>query len=194
MKKRVLAGIMMAVMMMASVMSVSAANSKTDEVSMGGQSSTAYKATAVADETVKASATAAAKKANKQIITATPVWNVSEASTGAGTANSNGKYEVTLSVSSLTKNCSNIEVLCYNESTQAWTSIKVDASKVDYDNKTIVVELENPSATIAICATVAAGGSTGTSPSTGVVSSAWLICLAVAIVAVGVVTISKSRS
>ena len=49
MKKRVLAGIMMAVMMRASVMSVSAAKSKSDEVTATGTSATTHETDLVID-------------------------------------------------------------------------------------------------------------------------------------------------
>lgn len=193
MKKKVLAGIMMAVMMMASVMGVSAAGSKTAEVYVSGASADYFVATAT-DDSLKSGATTAATNAGKQIITSTAVWNISEKTSGSASVNGNGKYDVQLTVSALTDSCSKVTVLVYNAGSQTWSAIEIDSSKVDYKNNTIAFELDSPSATIAICAAVAASGSTGTSPSTGVASSAWLICLAAAVVVVGVVSMKKSRS
>lgn len=184
MKKRVLAGIMMAVMMMASVMGVSAAGSKTEEVSASVNSASTYTISA-GDESLKASLQAA-MTSGKQIITSSPVWNIT-GSDSAAADTANGKYVVELTVSALTSNCSDVEVLSYVDG--AWKKVTVSSVK---DN-VIVVELDSKDAVIAICANVASDSVAGTSPSTGVTSSAWLICLAVVVMAVGVVTLKKSR-
>lgn len=170
----------MAVMMMASVMGVSAAGSKTNEVSASGNYTTS-----VGDASLKAGAEAA-MTSGKQIITSSPIWNVTGNDSVAVDATS-GKYVVELTVSSLTSKCSNVEVLSYDG--QAWKKVTVSSVK---DN-VIVVELEAKESVIAICANVASGSATGTSPTTGVTSSAWLICLAAVVMAVGVVTLKKSR-
>lgn len=190
MKKRVLAGIMMAVMMMASVMGVSAAGSKTEEVYASDASAKVYVVES-GDQSLKDSAVKAA--AGKTIITSTAVWNVKAVDGQTPTQNAAGKYEVQLAVTALTSSCSDVVVLCYNESAKTWSAVE---AKVDYTNKTIDVALDSLGS-IVICANVAAGGSTGTSPSTVGTSSAWMLWVAVAVVALGacvVVAQKKSRS
>lgn len=192
MKKKVLAGIMMAVMMAASVMGVSAANSKTAEVYVSGNSANTYVVEAADDQNLKASAEKVDAVSGKEIITTTAVYNV-KAIEGNGTANGAGKYEVELTVSGLSSNCKDVTVLNYNTTSETWSVVTV--SNVDYTNKTMVVALDNLGP-IAIFASVTSGGATGTSPSTVGTSSTWMIMLALAVVAVGagvVATQKKSR-
>lgn len=182
----------MAVMMMASVMGVSAAGSKTAEVYVSGENAKIYVAEA-GDQSLKASAAEVKEVAGKQVITSTAVYDIKEITSGTATPNGAGKHEVQLTVAGLTSSCSDIVILSYNAGT--WTPVAVDASKVDYTNKTIDVELQNLGP-IVIYASVAASGSTGTSPSTVGTSSAWMLWAAVAIVALGagvVATQKKSR-
>ncbi len=199
MKKRVLAGIMMAVMMMASVMSVSAANSKSKEVNVSGTSATTHETDLVfdvddsvkkvideinADKITSLSADIQKKLAGKKLIAEVVDLQHKDAS---GTCN----HEVELTVTPLTDKCSDVVILHYDKVAKAWEIIEPISVKGDV----IVAKFDNLSP-VAVFANVAEGGSTGTSPSTVGTSSAWMLLVAVAIVALGtgvVATQKKSR-
>lgn len=191
MKKRVLAGIMMAVMMMASVMGVSAANSKDADLKVNGDTFVAEK---VEDQSsLTASAAKESSVAGKTAISA--VYDVKLKDGATATPDAAGKYTVELMVASLSDKCSDIVVLCYDAEDKTWASVAVDAANVDYTNKTVKVVLPYLGQ-IVVYASVAASGSTGTSPSTVGTSSTWMLYLAVALVVVGagvVATQKKSR-
>ena len=205
MKKKVLAGIMMAVMVMASVMSVSAAGSKSTEVYPIEGNAYSYKTDLVfdVDDSVKTvidelnankitslSADIQAKLAGKtlvaEVVDLEPEGDHSETC-------KNG-HKVTLSVTTLTDKCTDVVILHYSKVNNAWEVIdKVD---VDYTNKTVTATYGDLSP-VAIYANVSTSGSTGTSPSTVGTSSTWMLWAAVAIVALGagvVATQKKSRS
>ena len=199
MKKRVLAGIMMAVLMMASVMSVSAAKSKSDEVSVTGASAGTHVADLIfdVDDSVKAvideindgKFTSLSADIQKQLAGKKLVADVVDLqhTDNAGTCN----HEVEITVTSLTDKCSDVVLLHYDKVAGAWEVIKPISVKGDV----IVAKFDNLSP-VAVFANVAEGGSTGTSPSTVGTSSAWMLLVAVAIVALGtgvVATQKKSR-
>lgn len=200
MKKRVLAGIMMAVMMMASVMSVSAANSKSKEVNATGTSATTHETDLVfdgIDASVKTvideinagkitslSADIQKKLAGKKLVAEVVDLQHKDAT---GTCN----HEVELTVTPLTDKCSDVVILHYDKVAKAWEIIEPISVKGDV----IVAKFDNLSP-VAVFAKVAEGGSTGTSPSTVGTSSTWMLLVAVAIVALGagvVATQKKSR-
>lgn len=191
MKKRVLAGIMMAVMMMASVMGVSAANSKDTSLKVDGNTLVAER---VEDQSIATSASKESSVAGKTSISA--VYTIKAADGATATPDADGKFAVKLTVASLSDKCTNIVVLCYDAGTQAWKSITVDAKNVDYANKTIEVKLPALGQQIVVYANVATGGAAGTSPSTVGTSSTWMLCLAAALIVVGagvIATQKKSR-
>ena len=205
MKKKVLAGIMMAVMMMASVMSVSAAGSVSKEVYPSGTNVADHKTDLIFDG-VEDSVIATIKELNAEKVTSlsadvqkklagkTLVAEVVDLEhVGAADTCKNG-HKVQLTVTPLTDNCKNVVVLHYSTVDKAWEVIE-DVT-VDYANKTVTAVYDDLSP-VAIYATVSQGGSTGNSPQTVGTSSAWMLWTAVAIVALGagiVATQKKSRS
>lgn len=212
MKKRVLAGIMMAVMVMASVMSVSAAGSKSDEVEPSGDRAGSYATyaydgvfkdlsteaqTAIADleagkipdsivaDIADIKTTLAGKKLICEVFDLEP--------TGGDDAHkdcaTNG-HKVQLTIPALA-NCKNVVVLHYSEKNAEWEVIKAEV------NGTTLTATFMDLSPVAIYADVTTGGAAGTSPSTVGTSSTWMLWAAVAIVALGagvVATQKKSRS
>lgn len=199
MKKRVLAGIMMAVMMMASVMSVSAAKSKSDEVTATGTSANTHETDLVfdVDDSVKkviaeindGKLTSLSADIQKKLTGKKLVAEVVDLQHKDATATCN--HEVELTVTPLTDKCSGVVILHYDKVAKAWEIIEPISVKGDV----IVAKFDNLSP-VAVFAKVATGGSTGTSPSTVGTSSTWMLWVAVAIVALGtgvVATQKKSR-
>lgn len=199
MKKKVLAGIMMAVMMMASVMGVSAASSKSDEVYTSGASKATHTMDLVfdVDDSVKkvidelnaGKITSLSADIQKKLAGKTLVAEVVdlEHTDGTGTCN----HEVEFTVTPLTDKCSGVVILYYDKVANAWEIIEPISVKDDV----IVAKFDNLSL-VAVYANVAEGGSTGTSPSTVGTSSTWMLLAAVAVVALGagvVATQKKSR-
>lgn len=101
--------------------------------------------------------------------------------------NANGKFEVTISVPTLTEAVSEVAVLHYSTVRGLWEII--EPKNVDKVNKTVTAEFEDlsPVAVIAKINTAATTGdaagttATGTSPKTGV-SSDWMMWIAAAVV------------
>ena len=207
MKKKVLAGIMMAVMMMASVMCVSAAESKSDEVNSTGDSLKGYETDLVFDG-VEDSVVATIKELNADKITSlsadiqkkldgkslvAEVFDLQTVEGSDHTACATTGHKVTLKVTSLTEKCSDVVILHYSKKAGAWEVI--EPISVDYKNGTVTAIFKDLSP-VAIYAKVATSGSTGTSPSTVGTSSTWMLLAAVAIVALGagvVATQKRSR-
>ncbi len=210
MKKRVLAGIMMAAMMVASVMSVSAAGSKTDEVEVSKDNTYGYTVEAEADtfKDLDAEAQTAIKDLNDGKISDSIVADIKDIKTtlsgkklvcpvfdlepfGEHPNCTNG-HTVKLNVPAL-KNCdpNSVVVLHYSETDKAWEVVEAKVS-----GTTLTATFENLSP-VAIYAKVTTGGAAGTSsPSTVGTSSTWMLLAAVAVVALGagvVATQKKSR-
>ena len=145
MKKRVLAGIVMMIMVFASVMGVSAANSKTTDIYVTSAQSGYYKVTSGTEEfaNLKASQFAAMfdvidgynkgtvkidkllDGASANVKTAVEgksvIWKVFDLiKVGNGQPTPNGKHEVTLEVPALTTAMSDIVVIHYDETDGAW--------------------------------------------------------------------------
>lgn len=96
-----------------------------------------------------------------------------------------GLHKVVLSVPTLTKNCSEVEVLHYSVKEAKWEIVE---SKADFENKTVTV-ISDDLSPIAIYAKVT------TSPSTAGTSSAWMILAAAALVVLGAgVVVSQKKS
>lgn len=209
MKKRVLAGIMMAAMMVASVMSVSAAGSKTDEVEVSKDNAAGYTVEAEADtfKDLDAEAQTAIKDLNDGKISDSIVADIADIKTtltgkklvcsvfdleafGSHPNCTNG-HTVKLNVPAL-KNCDpkSVVVLHYSETDKAWEVVDANVS-----GTTLTATFKNLSP-VAIYAKVTTGGAAGTSPSTVGTSSTWMLLAAVAVVALGagvVATQKKSR-
>ena len=198
MKKKVLAGIMMAVMMVASVMSVSAAGSKSKEVYTSGESAKTHETDLVfdVDDSVKKvidelnagkitslSAEIQKKLAGKTLVAEVVALQHTDASEACG-------HKVELTVAPLTDKCKDVVILHYDKNA-GWEVITPDSVKGDV----VVAEFKNLSP-VAVYANVEKDATTGTSPSTVGTSSAWMLWAAVAIVALGagvVATQKKSR-
>ncbi len=211
MKKRVLAGIMMAAMMVASVMSVSAAGSKTEEVD-ASKNEAGYTVEAKADtfKDLDAEVQNAIKTLNedKGEIPASIVEDIKDIKTtlsgkklicpvfdlepfGSHPNCING-HTLKLDVPAL-KNCDpkSVVVLHYSETRGYWEVV----TEVKIDGTTLTGKFQDLSP-VAIYAKVTTGGAAGTSPSTVGTSSTWMLLAAVAVVALGagvVVTQKKSR-
>ena len=112
-----------------------------------------------------------------------------------GIKNEEGKYVVTLSVPSLTKAMTDIQILHYSTVRNLFELIT--PTSVDYENKTITVVFEDlsPVAVIAkVDASKAADSTVGTSPKTGVPSTCMLFFgAAVVLAGVSAVAYRKER-
>ena len=212
MKKRVLAGLLMSVMVLASAMSVSAADSKTKPVE-GGKTEDGNGSYVVTTENPDFSdvkdATEATKieKINKGETTSftTEVDNAIKGKTlvqkffdlhaqGDHKACETAGHKVTLKVDAMTTAWKNIVVVHYSTDRTLWETIPVAEKDVDYNAKTITFVIKDLSP-IAIYADVVTGGAAGTSPSTEGVSSAWMLYAAMALIVLGsgVVVYQKKR-
>ena len=211
MKKRVLAGIMMAAMMVASVMSVSAADSKTNEVD-ASKNEAGYTVEAEADtfKDLDAEAQTAIKDLNDGKISDSIVADIKDIKTTLSgkklvcsvfdlepfgdheQCDKDGFHTVKLNVPAL-KNCDpkSVVVLHYSEKNAKWETVEI----LKIDGTTITGKFYDLSP-VAIYAKVTTGGAAGTSPSTVGTSSTWMLLAAVAVVALGagvVATQKKSR-
>lgn len=206
MKKRVLAGLMMAVMVLASAMSVSAAGSRTEEVYTSGASAGSYtlddsdKAFADLDDKVEAvikelnnnkatSLKLDIQKALKGKTLLAKVFDL-EPTGDHSKCEKQGYHEIELTVSTITDKCSNIVVLHYSEKRAEWetlTPVKVDGNK-------ITVRFADLSP-VAVYANVVGGTAVGVSPSTQGISSTWMLYAAMALIVLGsgVVVYQKKR-
>lgn len=192
MKKRVFAGIMIMVLAFASVMGVSANPSRTDEIYVSGTPSDYFETTDATktEEDLKNEASDEVKDAIKDKTLIWKVFDLEEVSTPV--KNSNGKYDVQLTVTTMTKYQKDFVIVYLDNATGKWETLK---PTVDYKNNTLVFELDGITM-MGVYATKVSGGAQGTSPSTEGTSSAWMLWMAVAIVALGagvVATQKKSR-
>jgi len=220
MKKKVLAGLLMSVMVLASVMSVSAAPSTEKEVEPSGTTSVGkYQITEGANEFAKKDNEDATKHAaaikiveeindgktmsittevDKEIEGKKLVQEFFDLDEVAGSDHSQchtqGWHTVTLKVAAMTTNWKNIRVVHYSQVREVWEVIPVEDKNVDYTNKTITFNIQDLSP-IAIYADVVTSGAAGTSPSTQGVSSAWMLYTAMALIVLGtgVVVYQKKR-
>ena len=111
----------------------------------------------------------------------------------------NGKHEVTITVTSLTKNAKNPVVLYYDVATDTWkTQVPKD---IDYKTGKITLVLDDVIAgdgeedfwPFAVYADIIEDSAEGTSPSTEGTSSAWMLLVAVAVVAMGSVVVATQK-
>lgn len=213
MKKRVLAGLLMSVMVLASAMSVSAADSKTKPVE--GGTTADGKGTYVAttenpdySEVTDKEVITKIEKINKGE-TVSLSADVDEAIKGKtlvqkffdiepegdhSSCTTAGKHRVPLTVDAMTTKWKNIVVVHYSVDKTKWEVIPVADKDVDYNKKTIVVEVTDFSPFV-IYADIVEDGAAGTSPSTEGVSSAWMLYAAMALIVLGsgVVVYQKKR-
>ena len=219
MKKKVLAGLLMSVMVLASVMSVSAATSKTETKETAGASVGQYQFTTGEDEFAKKDNEDAAKheaaiKIVKEINDGKTVSITTEVDkeiegkklvekffdfdevkdSDHKKCHDQGFHTVTLKLTSMTTNWKNIRVVHYSQEREVWEVIPVKAENVNYTAKTITFDIKDLSP-LAIYADVVESGAAGTSPSTQGVSSAWMLYTAMALIVLGtgVVVYQKKR-
>ena len=92
------------------------------------------------DETVKAAIEEIIEKLDgKDFVTGFVQFRVKDLERAE--KNADGKYEVEISVPSITDEMENIQLLCYNKETEEWTVI--DPINIDKENKTIKVALDD---------------------------------------------------
>lgn len=219
MKKKILAGVLVMIFVLASVMGVSAAGSKDGQVTVTQPSANAgYIIREGAEEFYNDNVTPAAPLENKDEIVA---YNAGQLSLdnllGNATAVKNAlkgktalteifdlhdvnvnltageKHRVTINVPALSSKCTGVKVLHYSMKDLKWETL--DESTVDIAKKQVTVVSDDLSP-IAIFATVSTGSGSGSSPATGMESATWMIFAAVALVAVGagVVVTRKKRA
>lgn len=92
------------------------------------------------DETVKAAIEEVIEKLDgKDFVTGFVQFRVKDLERAE--KNADGKYEVEISVPSITDEMENIQLLCYNKETKEWSI--VDPINIDKENKTIKVALDD---------------------------------------------------
>lgn len=212
MYKRVLAALLMGTMFAISVMGVSAAGSRTNDIYVSGDDKEDFKVVTGEDafEDLKEGNQEVYDKiveynkdknldelldgvedVKKELEDKTLIWEIFEIEPiGPQEPNENGKYEVELTVTTLTNYSDDISVLVYNSEDGTWEVIK--PKSVDYKNKKIVIEVSDLSV-VGIYAKVATSKPEGTAPSTENTSSVWMLWVAVAVVAMGVSVIASQK-
>ena len=211
MKKRVLAGILMMVFVLASVMTVSAADSKKADIRVTESQKGHYVVTEGAEEfaeiktakqalydaivafNAKIDATTEAKlfegtqilDSLKGKVCVTDVFDLDKINNGLPLQN--GKHQVTIEIDALTDGMTGIVVVHYDMQ-RGWEVITPD----NVEGKKITATYDNLSPVI-IYANAPAGGGTGSSPSTAGTSSAWMLMAAVAIIALGTVVVVSQK-
>lgn len=207
MKKRVLAGLMMTVMVLASAMSVSAASKEKPIEEVGSQKGY-YEVTPltnfedVTDATVKAQleklnkgeAVSVTTDVDKAIKGKKLVQKFFDMRAVGQHPNCTNGHTVTLKVDAMTDKWKNITVVHYSTARTTWEVFSGNTLKVDYDKSTLTFTVEDFSP-FAIYADIVEEGSSGTSPSTQGVSSTWMLYAAMALIVLGsgVVVYQKKR-
>jgi len=218
MKKKILAGILIMVFALATVMGVSAAGSSQGNVTVVGPNVGSYiirsGAAAFTDDNNNNAPIAnkadilaynAGTKTLAQLLGSnssilatlkgktdlTKIFDLHDVNGGAKEPGDN-YHRVTLKVPALSNKCSEVIVLHYSVEAGAWEIL--DKSVIDIANKKVTVVTDDLSP-IAIFAKVSGGSGSGQSPATGVNSSAWMIWTAAALVVLGsgVVIVRKKR-
>lgn len=214
MKKKIFGTILAAALVVSQAVTVFAAGSKVGETSLAGDNADQYTVTAITSsiEGVEEASMKAILAVNEDPSSLQAVADVApeladqlsgkEAITpffdlvadANATKTADGKYAVTLSVSSLTSAMTDVKLLHYSTARSLWEI--VEPTKVDAANKLISAEFEDlsPVAVIANTGAAASDGAEGTSPQTGMASN-WMVWLGAAVVlaAAGVVTYRKAR-
>lgn len=222
MKKRVLAGLMMAVLMMASVMSVSANKSKSDEVQTSGTNADLYVVNTSKDafdslsgddadakaeieqmnqgklpesviNDIKASDNDAAKDIDKKLENKTLICPVFDlVAVGTHAECDSRGYHIIELDVPALKNCDSDSVIVLHYSKESHKWEVVTNVTIDGTKLTGHYTGLSP---IAIFAKTTTGGAVGTSPKSGITSSTWMLWTAVAIVALGagIVATQKKR-
>ena len=218
MKKRLFGAVLAAVLVVSQAVTVFAAGSKTAGVSPVGDSAGYYEVTegtaeafsylaGTADDVLDTITAINEGSAGLDSIAdmnpglrsalngrrmVTEFFNLSAADGGVKTED--GKYIVTLEVTSITSSMTNIQILYYNTATGEW--VVITPSDVDYANQTVtfvIDQLPAPICFIADDSESAADNSEGTSPQTGV-TSGWTLWMGAAVILAGVSLTAYRRS
>lgn len=215
MKKRVLAGILMTIMVLASVMGVSAAESIQAQIYVTKAQESGYRV--VTDPNAEFANLKAADAAMYDLVTgfnnkkvtqdkmleAAPaavkeavkgkglIWKIFDLIPVNGGTPVAGIHTVTLEVPALTSSNTDLKVIHYSEVDKAWEVLE---ATVDYSKKTVTIKTDDLSP-IGIYANNVKNSGNGISPSTGVTSSAWMLwsALALIVLGAGVVVSQKKR-
>ena len=107
-----------------------------------------------------------------------------------GIKNEEGKYVVTLSVPSLTKAMTDVQILHYSTVRNLFELIT--PTSVDYEGKTITAVFEDLSPVAIVAKVEAADSTVGTSPKTGVPST-WMVFFGAAVVLAGVSAVAYRK-
>lgn len=121
----------------------------------------------------------------------TPFFDLDEANGGVKTED--GNYLVTLQIPAMTGNMSNVKILYYNAETGAWEVIT--PSDINLTNKTVTFVVSSLPAPVSIIADIAGGdNAVGTSPKTGIFPG-WAVLMGAGVVLAlaGVTVYRKSR-
>lgn len=220
MKKRVLATLLTAALVFTQAITTFAAGSKTADVALAGDSASYYKVTEASEEIFRENGVKddavlemimavnagtrtlqdiaeelapelKADLAGKELIT--PFFDLIPVNGGKMTED--GKYEVTISVPTLTEGMTDVKLLHYSTERMLWEI--VEPEKVDYNNQEITAQFIDLSPVAVIANTEHAAGadtSKGTSPKTGM-SGQWMIWIgaAVLLAAAGAASYRKTR-
>ena len=203
MKKKLFGMILAAVLIAAQAVTVSAAGSKEAGVSPAGGSEGYYEVAAgsaevfsylegTADDALTQIQAVNEGSAGPDSLTGgaagkrmiTDIFNLSEVNGGVKT--DDGKYLVTLEVTSITSSMTGIQILYYNTVTGEW--VIITPSDIDYANQTVtfvIDQLPAPVCVIADTGTSAEDSAEGLSPQTGVVSG-WPLWMGAAVILAGV--------
>lgn len=122
------------------------------------------------------------RMSGKQMIT--EIFSLSAVDGGVPTED--GKYLVTLEVTSITSSMTGIQILYYNTVTGEW--VIITPSDIDYANQTVtfvIDQLPAPVCVIADTGTAADDSAEGLSPQTGV-TSGWTLWMGAAVILAGV--------
>lgn len=207
MKKRVLAVVLTTIMVLASVMGVSAAESIQAQIYVTKAQDQGYRV--VTDPNAEFDNLEAADKAMLDLVTAfnkskkvadqdkmlaaAPaavkeavkgkglIWKIFDLIPVNGGTPVAGIHTVTLEVPALTSSNKDVVVIHYSETAKAWEVLE---STVDYSKKTITIKTDDLSP-IGVYAKNVKNSGNGISPATEGVSSAWMIWSAAALIVLG---------
>ena len=208
MKKRILAVVMMMIMVLASAMSVSAANSRKEPVYPSGSSIKKYE-TSTDEDTFKDltkeiqdvikelnddKVTSLSKDLQKTLEGKKLITDVFDLWPVGDHTDCHGRHyhEVEITVDALTDKCKDVVVVYYTGTEwKTATIVKIDGNKITAKYEGLLDE----GSPVGIYANVSAGTGTGTSPSTEGVSSVWMLWTAMALIVLGagVVVSQKKR-
>lgn len=212
MKKRVLGAIMAAVILVSQAFTVFAADSKTAGVSPAGDSKGYYTVTEGTEQSFSYlngdvrsqilavnGGTASLESLSPDVKAAlggkrmiTDFFNLS--AENGGVKAEDGKYLVSLEVTSITSSMTGIQILYYNTATGAWSVIA--PSDVSYEDQIITFTIDQLPAPVCVIAdkgTAVEDNKEGTSPQTGTVSG-WMLWMGAAVVLAGVSLAAYKKS